>query len=54
MKWRDLTAGPIADLIGLAGAGLLSYGAWMAWPPAGFLTAGVAGIAISGLLASRQ
>lgn len=25
----------------LAGLGLVSYGAWLAWPPAGFLTAGV-------------
>lgn len=28
-------------LPGLAGLGLISYGAWLAWPPAGFLTAGV-------------
>jgi hypothetical protein len=28
-------------LPGLAGLGLVSYGAWLAWPPAGFLTAGV-------------
>jgi hypothetical protein len=26
---------------GLAGLGLVSFGAWLAWPPAGFLTAGV-------------
>lgn len=28
-------------LPGLAGLGLVSYGAWLAWPPAGFLMAGV-------------
>jgi hypothetical protein len=28
-------------LPGLVGLGLVSYGAWLAWPPAGFLTAGV-------------
>lgn len=26
---------------GLAGLGLLSYGAWLAWEPAGFMAAGV-------------
>lgn len=30
-----LTAGP-----GLAGIGLVAYGAWLAWPPAGWMTAG--------------
>ncbi len=25
---------------GLVGLGLASYGAWLAWPPAGYLTAG--------------
>lgn len=27
-------------LPGLVGVGLLSAGAWLAWPPAGFMTAG--------------
>jgi hypothetical protein len=26
---------------GLLGLGLVSYGAWLAWPPAGFLAAGL-------------
>jgi hypothetical protein len=26
---------------GVAGAGLVSYGAWLAWAPAGFVVAGV-------------
>lgn len=28
-------------LPGLAGICLVSYGAWLAWPPAGFLAAGL-------------
>lgn len=27
-------------LPGVAGVGLLAYGAWLAWPPAGFMLAG--------------
>ena len=30
----------LADAAGLAGAGLLSYGAHMAWHPAGYLVGG--------------
>ena len=33
--------GVIRDLAGLSGVGLVSYGAWMIYPPAGFITAGV-------------
>ncbi|MFF3643385.1 hypothetical protein [Streptomyces sp. NPDC002564] len=28
-------------LPGLAGLGLVAYGAWLAWPPAGFVAAGL-------------
>lgn len=28
-------------LPGLIAVGLVSYGAWLAWPPAGFIAAGV-------------
>jgi len=28
------------NLPGVAGAGLISFGAWLAWPPAGFIVAG--------------
>jgi len=28
------------DLVGIAGAGLISYGAWLAYPPAGFVIGG--------------
>jgi hypothetical protein len=34
----------------VAGLALLAYGAWLAWPPAGFITAGVALILMPVLL----
>lgn len=40
----------VRDAAGLAGVGLLSYGAWLAWPPAGFMVAGaliLAGVVLS-------
>ena len=33
--------GTVRDLAGLCGVGLVSYGAWMIYPPAGFITAGI-------------
>lgn len=30
----------IADLAGIAGAGLLSYGSWLSYEPAGFIVGG--------------
>ena len=33
--------GFVRDLAGLCGVGLVSYGAWMIYPPAGFITAGL-------------
>ena len=30
----------IRDLLAVLGAGLIGYGAWLAWPPAGFMAAG--------------
>jgi len=33
--------GLVRDLAGLFGVGLVSYGAWMIYPPAGFITAGL-------------
>ncbi|MFF3891388.1 hypothetical protein [Streptomyces sp. NPDC001914] len=38
-------------LPGLAGLGLVAYGAWLAWPPAGFMTAGV--LVLADLVADR-
>lgn len=31
----------IPDLLVIAGAAAVSYGAWLAWAPAGFIVAGV-------------
>lgn len=31
----------LPDVLLLLGAGSLTYGAWLAWPPAGYLVAGV-------------
>ena len=33
--------GVVRDLAGLAGVGLVSYGAWMIYPPAGFVAGGL-------------
>ena len=33
--------GLIRDVAGLGGVGLVSYGAWIIYPPAGFITAGI-------------
>ena len=33
--------GLVRDLAGLCGVGLVSYGAWMSYPPAGFITWGL-------------
>lgn len=32
--------GLVRDLAGLCGVGLVSYGAWMIYPPAGFIAGG--------------
>lgn len=42
----------LRDLLGLAGAGLIAYGAWLISPPAGFITGGallVIGVVLSSL-----
>lgn len=33
--------GLIRDAAGLSGVGLVSYGAWLAYPPSGFIVAGL-------------
>ncbi len=43
---RAATAGAVAGVVlralpGLAGVLLVSFGAWLAWPPAGFVAAGL-------------
>ena len=32
--------GVVRDLAGLSGVGLVSYGAWLIYPPAGFIAGG--------------
>lgn len=43
----------LPDALALAGAGLLSHGAWLIYRPAGFLTAGALLLA-GGVLAARR
>ncbi len=42
----------IPDALLLLGSGSLSYGAWLAWPPAGYLVAGVL-LMIAGIQLAR-
>jgi P27 family predicted phage terminase small subunit len=42
------------DLLGLIGLALLAYGAWRAWPPAGFMVGGVGLIVLASWPASRN
>lgn len=39
-KIAEALPGIMRDLFALAGVGLIGYGAWLAWPPAGFMAAG--------------
>lgn len=43
--------GLLRDLAGLSGVGLVSYGAWLVYPPAGFIVGGSLMIAGALLLA---
>ena len=49
LRWSQI----LADLAGIAGAGLSAYGAWLIYPPAGFIVGGALLIAGACLL-SRQ
>ncbi len=42
------------DLIGVIGAALVAYGAWLVFPPAGFITGGVLLLAAALLLSRGQ
>lgn len=44
MSKRDRTKALAPDVLLIAGAGSLSYGAWLAYPPAGFIIAGLLAI----------
>lgn len=52
---RGVRALPAAlcDLVGFAGAGLISYGAWLIYVPAGFLVGGILLMAFSMLVGRR-
>ena len=41
------------DLFGLIGVGLFSYGAWLAWQPAGFIVGGALLMAAALFVARR-
>lgn len=43
----------LCDLTGFAGAGLIAYGAWRIYEPAGFLVAGMLLIAFAMLIGRR-
>lgn len=45
---------PWPDLIGLVGLGLLSYGAWRAYPPAGYIVPGILLLLLAFLGAARE
>lgn len=43
----------LPDVLLIAGAGSLAYGAWLAWPPAGYMVAGAL-VVIAGLNLARS
>ena len=42
----------LRDLAGLAGVAAIGYGAWLAWPPAGFMVGGA--LVLAGVLLSAR
>lgn len=46
--------GYVADIAGLAGGGLLSYGAWSIYEPAGFIVGGVLLLALAVAIAGAR
>lgn len=44
----------VRDAIGLTGFGLVAYGAWLAWHPAGFLVGGAVAVLTAWLLGLRN
>lgn len=43
----------VPDALLISGAVLIAYGAWLIYPPAGFITAGLL-LLVAGVLASRS
>lgn len=44
----------VVDAVGVVGAGLIAYGAWLIYQPAGFMVAGVLLLSGAWLFASRS
>jgi len=53
-RLKRLAGNALTDGLALAGAGLVAYGAWLAWPPAGAIVGGLALIGFSVLLGLRE
>jgi hypothetical protein len=52
-RWRSFLESFFIDAPILAGMGLLAYGAWLTFPPAGFIVGGALLIAVGALGARR-
>lgn len=50
---RTSALGLVPDALLISGAVLIAYGAWLIYPPAGFITGGVLHL-VAGVLASRS
>ncbi len=44
----------VRDCIGLAGAGSVTYGAWLIYIPAGFIVGGILAVVVAAFLAARS
>lgn len=45
--WKSIAP----DLLGIAGAASMSYGAWLIWPPVGFIVGGILLLSVATLIA---
>jgi hypothetical protein len=50
---RKATPHAVCDLAGFSGAALISYGAWLIYPPAGFIVGGLLLMAFAMLVGRR-
>lgn len=53
-RGAKITAALAISLTGIAGAAGIAYGAWMAWPPAGFVAGGALALTGAILLARAE
>jgi hypothetical protein len=51
--WHAALGSNVPDMLIFAGAASISYGAWLMYPPAGFITGGLLLLA-AGVIASRS